>query len=105
MPNWLDIKRGKLELDQDNFYYSIDMNEKKDLLDEIINEELQRYQILELGYKNPEDIYLNEDDQKALIKKISARVYSKRMTPAILSRIASNWPLRAYVYPINSPFC
>ena len=49
------------------------MNEKKDLLDEIINEELQRYQILELGYKNPEDIYLNEDDQKALIKKISAR--------------------------------
>ena len=73
MPNWLNIKRGKLELDQDNFYYSIDMNEKKDLLDEIINEELQRYQILELGYKNPEDIYLNEDDQKALIKKISAR--------------------------------
>ena len=64
------------------------MSEKKDLLDEIINEELQRYQILELGYKNPEDIYLNEDDQKALIKKISARVYSKRMTPAILSTLS-----------------
>ena len=88
LPNWLNIKRGKLELDQDNFYYSIDMNAKKDLLDEIINEELQRYQILELGYKNPEDIYLNEDDQKALIKKISARVYSKRMTPAILSTLS-----------------
>ena len=101
MPNWLDIKRGKLELDQDNFYYSIDMNEKKDLLDEIINEELQRYQILELGYKNPEDIYLNEDDQKALIKKISARVYSKRMTPAILSTL-SYYYLKFRLY-LNSP--
>jgi hypothetical protein len=82
------IKQEQHELEEDKFYYDIDFNEKANLLDQIIDEEIKRYQILELGYKNPEDIYLNEDTQKELIKKITYRVFTTRMTPAIMSTIS-----------------
>lgn len=95
LPRWLSIKEEENELNQDNFYYSIDMNEKRNLLDEIIDEELQRYQILELGYKEPENVWLNDEDQKKLIKNISARVYEKRMTPAVMSTLS-------YYYVFNN---
>ena len=95
LPRWLSIKEEENELNQDNFYYSIDMSEKRNLLDEIIDEELQRYQILELGYKEPENIWLNDEDQKKLIKNISARVYEKRMTPAVMSTLS-------YYYVFNN---
>ena len=95
LPRWLSIKEEENELNQDNFYYSIDMSEKRNLLDEIIDEELQRYQILELGYKEPEKVWLNDEEQKKLIKKISARVYEKRMTPAVMSTLA-------YYYVFNN---
>ena len=88
MPRWLDIKEEQVEIDQDNFYYGINLEEKKDVLDTIINEELQRYQILELGYKEPEKVWLNDEEQKKIIKKISARVYEKRLTPAVMSTLA-----------------
>ena len=95
LPRWLSIKEEENELNQDNFYYSIDMSEKRNLLDEIIDEELQRYQILELGYKEPENVWLNDEDQKKLIKNISARVYEKRMTPAVMSTLS-------YYYVFNN---
>ena len=95
LPRWLSIKEEENELNQDNFYYSIDMSEKRNLLDEIINEELQRYQILELGYKEPENVWLNDEDQKKLIKNISARVYEKRMTPTVMSTLS-------YYYVFNN---
>ena len=95
LPRWLSIKEEENELNQDNFYYRIDMSEKRNLLDEIIDEELQRYQILELGYKEPENIWLNDEDQKKLIKNISARVYEKRMTPAVMSTLS-------YYYVFNN---
>ena len=95
MPRWLSIKEEENELNQDNFYYSIDMSEKRNLLDEIIDEELQRYQILELGYKEPENVWLNDEDQKKLIKNISARVYEKRMTTAVMSTLS-------YYYVFNN---
>ena len=88
MPRWLDIKEEQVEIDQDNFYYGINLEEKKDVLDTIINEELQRYQILELGYKEPEKVWLNDEEQKKIIRIVCGRVYDKRRTPAVMSTLA-----------------
>jgi uncharacterized protein YjaZ len=82
------VKQEQHELEEDKFYYDIDFKEKEDLLDNIVNEEIQNYYILELGYKNPEDIYLNEETQKELIKTITYRIYTKRMTAAVMSTLS-----------------
>ena len=88
LPKWLEIKNAQYELDQDEFYYGIDFEAKSDLLDTIINEEVNRYYILKLGYKKPEEIWLKDEDQRKLIKDIAARVYAKRMTPAVIANIS-----------------
>lgn len=88
MPEWLNIKEAEYELKQDEFYYGIDFDAKRDLLDTIIQEELNNYYILELGYTSPENRYLNEKDQMDLIGKITAKVYVNRMTPAVLANLS-----------------
>lgn len=88
MPELLEIKESQYELEQDEFYYGIDFGAKKNLLDEIIDEELNNYYVLKLGYKKPEDVWLKDDEQRELIKYISTKVFSKRMTPAVISNIS-----------------
>lgn len=88
MPDIIELKSNEFELKQDEFYYGIDFDAKRELLDDIIQEEIDRYYILELGYKKPEDVYLNEEQQTELIKAITRRVYTLRMTPAVLSNIS-----------------
>ena len=88
MPEWLELKNAEYELKQDEFYYDIDFEAKKDLLDTIIAEELNDYYILELGHVSPENRYLNEKDQMDLIGKITAKVFVNRMTPAVLANLS-----------------
>jgi uncharacterized protein YjaZ len=87
-PDYLVVKQEQHELEEDKFYYDIDFKEKADVLDNIVNEEIQNYYILELGFKSPEEIYLNEETQKDLIKKITYRIFTRRMTAAVMSTLS-----------------
>ena len=84
----MELKQAQYELEQDEFYYGIDFDAKQDLLDSIIDEEINRYYVLKLGYKKPEDIWLKDDEQRELIKYIGTRVFSQRMTPAVISNVS-----------------
>ena len=79
----------------DNFFYDIDFDAKRDLLDHIIDEEIQLYVIHNIAWQKREDIYLNEDEQMKIIREITAIVYAKRLTPAVLSVLK-------YYYVLNS---
>ena len=74
MPEWLELKNAEYELKQDEFYYEIDFEAKKDLL--------------ELEHVSPKNRYLNEKDQMDLIGKITAKVFVNRMTPAVLANLS-----------------
>ena len=88
MPKWLEIKRDKYELEQDEFYYGIDFDAKAGVLDNIVQEEIDRYYILEIGYRKPEEVYLNEEQQTKLIKDLTKRIYTLRMTPAVMANLS-----------------
>ena len=96
MPKYLKLKKEELELNRDNFFYDIDFDAKRDLLDHIIDEEVQIYVIRNIAWQKVEDIYLNDEEQLKIIKEITAIVYSKRLTPAVLSVLK-------YYYVFNTP--
>ena len=85
LPKYLKLKKEELELNRDNFFYDIDFDAKRDLLDHIIDEEVQIYVIRNIAWQKVEDIYLNDEDQIKIIREITAIVYAKRLTPAVLS--------------------
>lgn len=88
MPKWLNQRRVEYELKQDEFYYGVDFEAKANLLDNIVQEEIDRYYVLELGYKKPEEVYLNEDQQKELIRQLTQRIFTLRMTNAVMANIS-----------------
>lgn len=96
LPKYLKLKKEELDLSRDNFYYDIDFDAKRDLLDHIIDEEVQIYVIRNIAWQKIEDIYLNDEEQLKIIKEITAIVYSKRLTPAVLSVLQ-------YYYVFNTP--
>ena len=96
LPKCLKLKKEELELNRDNFFYDIDFDAKRDLLDHIIDEEVQIYVIRNIAWQQVEDIYLNDEDQLKIIREITAIVYAKRLTPAVLSVLK-------YYYVFNTP--
>ena len=96
LPKYLKLKKEELELNRDNFFYYIDFDAKRDLLDHIIDEEVQIYVIRNIAWQKVEDIYLNDEDQLKIIREITAIVYAKRLTPAVLSVLK-------YYYVFNTP--
>ena len=96
LPKCLKLKKEELELNRDNFFYDIDFDAKRDLLDHIIDEEVQIYVIRNIAWQKVEDIYLNDEDQLKIIREITAIVYAKRLTPAVLSVLK-------YYYVFNTP--
>ena len=96
LPKYLKLKKEELELNRDNFFYDIDFDAKRDLLDHIIDEEVQIYVIRNIAWQKVEDIYLNDEDQIKIIREITAIVYAKRLTPAVLSVLK-------YYYVFNTP--
>ena len=88
LPKWLNQRRVEYELKQDEFYYGVDFEAKANLLDNIVQEEIDRYYVLELGYKKPEEVYLNEDQQKELIRQLTQRIFTLRMTNAVMANIS-----------------
>lgn len=84
----MKLRNSEYELKQDEFYYGIDFEAKKGVLDNIVQEEIDRYYILEVGYKKPEEVYLNEEQQTALIKQLTRRIYTLRMTPAVMANLS-----------------
>ena len=96
LPKYLKLKKEELELNRDNFFYDIDFDAKRDLLDHIIDEEVQIYVIRNIAWQKVEDIYLNDEDQLKIIREITAIVYAKRLTPAVLSVLK-------YYYVFNTP--
>ena len=89
------MKESELELKQDEFYYDIDFDAKRNLLDSIVNEEIDRWKLFNIGFNKPEDNYISEDDQTALVKELSAKILKTRMTPAVMSSLS-------YYYRINT---
>ena len=96
LPKYLKLKKEELELNRDNFFYDIDFDAKRDILDHIIDEEVQIYVIRNIAWQKVEDIYLNDEDQIKIIREITAIVYAKRLTPAVLSVLK-------YYYVFNTP--
>ena len=96
LPKYFKLKKEELELNRDNFFYDIDFDAKRDLLDHIIDEEVQIYVIRNIAWQKVEDIYLNDEDQLKIIREITAIVYAKRLTPAVLSVLK-------YYYVFNTP--
>ena len=96
LPKYLKLKKEELELNRDNFFYDIDFDAKRDLLDHIIDEEVQSYVIRNIAWQKVEDIYLNDEDQIKIIREITAIAYAKRLTPAVLSVLK-------YYYVFNTP--
>lgn len=94
LPKYLDLRKKEYELKKDDFFYSIDLDAKKTLLDDIIAEELQLYKIYNLGWMDNTDMYLNSKDQMKLIHELTYTVYTKRLTPAVISVLQ-------YYYVIN----
>jgi hypothetical protein len=85
LPKIHRLKEKEYELKQDSFYYDIDYDAKRDILDKVIDEEVQLYALYNLGWKKKEELFLNEEQQMKLIKEISAKVYVNRLTPAVMS--------------------
>lgn len=95
LPKYIKVKKEENEIRQDEFYYSIDFDQKRNLLDSIIEEELDRWKIYNQAFNKPEDNYISEEDQINLVKELTNRIVLKRMTPPVLATIS-------YYYRIES---
>lgn len=73
----VSINQKKEQADGQNKYYlsSVPINlTELDILDKIIQDDFERYQILKLGHK--ENLYITEEIQKRMITDIAVEVYS-----------------------------
>lgn len=95
LPKYIKVKKEENEIRQDEFYYSIDFDQKRNLLDSIVEEELDRWKIYNQAFNKPEDNYISEEDQINLVKELTNRIVLKRMTPPVLATIS-------YYYRIES---
>ena len=73
----VSIDQKKEQAEGQNKYYlaSVPINlTELDILDKIIQDDFERYQILKLGHKD--NLYITEEMQKSIIMDISVEVYS-----------------------------
>lgn len=78
----LYILYEKNKLKKIKFYESIDFESKHDIIHRIINEEVDRYKILNFAYEEDE-LYITEDMQKEMINVVTTKTIM-RITPAIM---------------------
>lgn len=96
LPKYLELRKNEYELKKDDFFYSIDLNAKKSILDDIIAEELQLYKVYNLGWREASSVYLNDEAQLKLIRELTYTICTKRLTPVVLSVLQYY-----YVFDVN----
>lgn len=111
-------KRIPPSIEELQFYNSIDFEAKKKLLDDLINECIDEYALLNLAFK--ENIYITEDMEREMIRGVLERfitrmskaitenlylIYNAKSDDELISLISTQVALKVvnYKVQINSP--
>ena len=81
---FLDILKNKLSFEKEKYYTSIDFKENTRILNELIQEEFEKYIVLNVSYEK--DKFITEENQLKMITDLTTNVF-KRITPAILCNL------------------